>query len=151
MERPSHHHRLSTSESIYFFCRKLIGIFNWIPLLLQLATAGVNQTMPESGEWIPVELEIVDRIWLPDTEILKLKGFNSLEVLGRLQVGIISNVLLCLMANIDDAAADTFQGLWMSISYEVLYVLATRIRFMCPMNFNRFPMDEQTCKFQVNN
>lgn len=37
----------------------------------------------------------------------------------------------------------------MSISYEVLYVLATRIRFMCPMNFNRFPMDEQTCKFQV--
>lgn len=88
--------------------------------------AGVNETMPESGEWIPVELELVDKIWLPDTEILRLKGFNGLEVLGRLQ------------------------GLWMSISYEVLYVLATRIRFMCPMNFNRFPMDEQTCKFQVS-
>ena len=42
-----------------------------------------------------------------------------------------------------------FQGLWMSIEYEVLYVLATRIRFMCPMNFNRFPMDQQMCKFQV--
>lgn len=38
----------------------------------------------------------------------------------------------------------------MSISYEMLFVLATRIRFMCPMNFNRFPMDEQMCKFQVN-
>ena len=38
----------------------------------------------------------------------------------------------------------------MSRTYEVLYVLATRSRFMCPMNFNRFPMDEQTCKFQVS-
>ena len=47
---------------------------------------GENDTMPEKGEWIPVELELVDRIWLPDTEILRLKGFHSLEVLGRLQV-----------------------------------------------------------------
>jgi len=37
----------------------------------------------------------------------------------------------------------------MSDSYEVLFVLATRIRFMCPMNFAKFPMDDQTCKFQV--
>ena len=42
------------------------------------------------------------------------------------------------------------QGLWMSKEREVLYVIATRIRFMCPMNFNKFPMDTQTCKFQVN-
>ena len=41
------------------------------------------------------------------------------------------------------------QGLWMSKEREVLYVTATRIRFMCPMNFNKFPMDTQTCKFQV--
>ena len=38
-------------------------------------------------DWIPVELELVDKIWLPDTEILRLKGFHSLSVLGRLQVG----------------------------------------------------------------
>lgn len=38
----------------------------------------------------------------------------------------------------------------MSKEREVLYVIATRIRFMCPMNFNKFPMDTQTCKFQVN-
>ena len=31
----------------------------------------------------------------------------------------------------------------------MLYVIATRIRFMCPMHFNKFPMDTQTCKFQV--
>ena len=29
-------------------------------------------------------------------------------------------------------------------------MIATRIRFMCPMNFNKFPMDTQTCKFQVS-
>merc|ERR1711953_665479 len=85
-------------------------------IIINFAELGnLNETL---GEWIPVELELVDRIWLPDTEILRLKGFHSLEVLGRLQ------------------------GLWMSISYEMLFVLATRIRFMCPMN-------EQMCKFQV--
>ena len=49
-----------------------------------------NETLSELGEWIPVELELVDKIWLPDTEILRLKGFHSLEVLGRLQVSIIN-------------------------------------------------------------
>ena len=37
----------------------------------------------------------------------------------------------------------------MSAEQEVLYVIATRIRFMCPMHFNKFPMDTQTCKFRV--
>ena len=39
----------------------------------------------------------------------------------------------------------------MSYEYEVLYVVATRIRFMCPMNYASFPMDAHTCKFQVSN
>ena len=37
-------------------------------------------------EWIPVELEILTKLWLPDTEILRLKGFHRLSVLDRLQV-----------------------------------------------------------------
>ena len=56
-----------------------------MPFIFQLDGAD-NDTLPEKDEWIPVELELVDKIWLPDTEILKLKGFHSLEVLGRLQV-----------------------------------------------------------------
>jgi len=79
----------------------------------------------DSTDWVPVELELVDKLWIPDAEILRLKGFTGLSVLNRLQ------------------------GLWMSKEREVLYVTATRIRFMCPMNFNKFPMDTQTCKFQV--
>jgi len=79
----------------------------------------------DSTDWVPVELELVERLWIPDAEILRLKGFSGLSVLNKLQ------------------------GLWMSKEREVLYVIATRIRFMCPMNFNKFPMDTQTCKFQV--
>ena len=47
-----------------------------------------NQTSDstQTEEWIPVELALVDRMWLPDTEILRLKGFHSLSVLGKLQV-----------------------------------------------------------------
>ena len=30
-----------------------------------------------------------------------------------------------------------------------MYVVATRITFICPMKFNAFPMDIQVCMFQV--
>ena len=29
-----------------------------------------------ADDWVPVELELVDRMWIPDAEILKLKGFR---------------------------------------------------------------------------
>ena len=53
-----------------------------------------------------------------------------------------------ILANSSDLQP-TLQGLWMSVRHEVLYVVATRIKFMCPMNYATFPMDRQTCKFQV--
>ena len=48
----------------------------------------VNQTSTSTvtEDWTPVELALVDRMWRPDTEILRLKSFNSLSVLGRLEV-----------------------------------------------------------------
>ena len=119
----------------------------------------VNQTAAssETEEWIPVELALVDRMWLPDTEILRLKGFHSLSVLGRLQVSKILKKCSCkIMLNIFTAESYhllnclfIFQGLWMNRVHEALFVLATRIKFMCPMNFAKFPMDAHTCKFQV--
>ena len=30
----------------------------------------------DSTDWVPVELELVDRLWIPDAEILRLKGFT---------------------------------------------------------------------------
>ena len=64
------------------FCKR-----NWV--IFQLYRAGVNPAGEGSGapaEWIPVELEILTKLWLPDTEILRLKGFHRLSVLDRLQV-----------------------------------------------------------------
>ncbi len=58
------------------------GFYNTLPIF-QRSHLETNVT---GVDWIPVELELVDKIWLPDTEILRLKGFHSLSVLGRLQV-----------------------------------------------------------------
>ncbi len=37
-------------------------------------------------DWLPVEAEVISRLWLPDSEVLRLKGFHSLSVLNKLQV-----------------------------------------------------------------
>ena len=65
------------------------------------------------------------QIWLPDVEVLNLKMFRALDVLSKLQ------------------------GLWVSQYNNVLYVLATRVTFICAMSFDAFPLDVQTCLLQV--
>ena len=66
------------------------------------------------------------QIWLPDVEVLNLKMFRALDVLSKLQ------------------------GLWVSQYNNVLYVLATRVTFICAMSFDAFPLDVQTCLLQVS-
>ena len=34
-------------------------------------------------------------------------------------------------------------------NFEIMYAVATRITFICPMTFNSFPLDVQICLFQV--
>ncbi len=41
------------------------------------------------------------------------------------------------------------EGIWIDGHNTLMYALATRITFICPMKFNAFPMDIQICKFQV--
>ena len=59
------------------------------------------------------------------TEIINLKEFETHKVLSKLE------------------------GIWIDSNKNILYALATRIIFFCPMKFNSFPMDIQVCKFQV--
>ena len=40
-------------------------------------------------------------------------------------------------------------GLWIDTSGKVMYSQATHITFICPMRFDKFPLDTQRCKFKV--
>ena len=41
-------------------------------------------------------------------------------------------------------------GLFVVNGNEILYSQETHITFWCPMRFQNFPLDSQTCKFKVN-
>ena len=75
--------------------------------------------------WIPVDVSFIKEFWLPDAEILNLKEFKTLDVLSKLE------------------------GLWLNRNFEIMYAVATRITFICPMTFSDFPLDIQICRFQV--
>merc|ERR1719220_955174 len=79
----------------------------------------------DENAWIPVDVSFIKEFWLPDTEILNLKEFKTLHVLSNLE------------------------GLWLNRNFEIMYAVATRITFICPMTFNSFPLDVQVCLFQV--
>ena len=88
------------------------------------AGPGVNATMnPET--YVPISLEIAKELWLPDIFIYNLKTYRVIKVLDRLA------------------------GLWISADKHVLYGQATHITFICPMRFDKYPMDSQICKFQI--
>ena len=73
-----------------------------------------------------MDVSFIKEFWLPDAEILNLKEFETLNVLSKLE------------------------GLWLNRNFEIMYAVATRITFICPMTFNSFPLDVQVCLFQVS-
>merc|ERR1711953_771879 len=74
---------------------------------------------------VPTEVELVDDLWLPNIFIYNLKTFKVIDVLSKLN------------------------GLWIDTDKNVLYSQATLITTICPMRFDKFPLDTQTCKFRV--
>ncbi len=73
----------------------------------------------DADNWIPVDVSFIKEFWLPDAEILNLKEFKTLDVLSKLE------------------------GLWLNRKFEIMYAVATRITYICPMTFNSFPLDVQ--------
>ena len=88
------------------------------------AGPGVNTTN-NPDIIVPMNLEFVKDLWLPNIFIYNLKTYKVIDVLSKLA------------------------GLWISADGNVLYSQATHITFICPMRFDKFPLDTQTCKFQV--
>ena len=74
---------------------------------------------------VPMNLEMIKYLWLPNILIYNLKTYKVMDVLSKLA------------------------GLWISADYSLLYSQATHITFICPMHFDKFPLDTQSCKFQV--
>ena len=82
----------------------------------------------EDVKSISVDVSFIDKLWLPDLEILALKDFENKEVLSKLE------------------------GLWLKKykhQFWIYYVLGAEITFNCPMEFTNFPLDNQFCLFQV--
>jgi len=74
---------------------------------------------------IPMNLEFVKDLWLPNIFIYNIKSYKVIDVLSKLA------------------------GLWIDTNKLVLYSQATHISFICPMSFDKFPLDQQRCKFRV--
>ena len=100
-------------------------VVRWKEERLRIDQERMEETWMENT-WIPVDVSFIKEVWLPDTEILNLKEFKTLRVLSNLE------------------------GLWLNKNYEIMYAVATRITFICPMTFNSFPLDVQVCLFQVS-
>jgi hypothetical protein len=83
--------------------------------------AELNATSPDT--MIPVNLELVNELWLPNIFIYNLKTFKVVEVLSK------------------------HAGLWITTNNDVFYSQATHITFICPMRFDAFPLDTQVTLF----
>jgi len=84
-----------------------------------------DESVASDQELIPVNLELINYLWIPNIFIYNLKTFQTIEVLSKLA------------------------GLWIDANKRIYYSQATHITFICPMVFDSFPLDTQTCKFQV--
>ena len=88
---------------------------------------GASLRPPNSSDpvMVPMNLEFIKELWVPNIFIYNLKTYKVIDVLSKLA------------------------GLWIDTDKNVLYSQATHITFICPMRFDKFPLDTQTCKFSV--
>jgi len=84
-----------------------------------------DEVVVDEDDLVPVNLELINSLWVPNIFIYNLKTFQTISVLSKLA------------------------GLWIDRRKRIYYSQATHITFICPMEFHSFPLDTQICKFQV--
>jgi len=84
-----------------------------------------NENNVNESIMVPMNLEFIKDLWIPNIFIYNLKTYKVIDVLSKLA------------------------GLWITTEKSVLYSQATHITFICPMRFDKFPLDTQKCKFTV--
>ena len=97
----------------------------------------------EPGMWYPVSLEFLNDLWIPNVFIYNLKSFSSLQVLKRL-----AGDWPFLQFYIEDKL-NCILGVWIIDGKDVFYNQFAQVTFLCPMRFERYPLDEHICKFRV--
>ena len=96
----------------------------------------LNDSGP-SNSMIPVNLELVRELWLPNIFIYNLKTFKVTFVHDDDKH---SNISLFLQVV---EVLSKHAGLWITLNNEIMYSQATHINFICPMRFDAFPLDTQ--------
>ena len=112
----------SITFSTYFNVEWRERRLNMFPSFGASLRAGDNST---EQVMVPTDVELVDDLWVPNIFIYNLKTFKVIDVLSKLS------------------------GLWIDTDKNVLYSQATLITTICPMRFDKFPLDTQTCQFRV--
>lgn len=91
---------------------------------MEQSEPGTNVTM-NPDILVPTSLELIKHLWLPNILIYNLKTYKVMDVLTRLA------------------------GIWVYTDKKVYYSQSTHITFICPMRFDKFPLDTQKCIFKV--
>lgn len=113
---------LSINDKDYSITFGLYFSVEWVEPRLNLS----SDVWGHSGDsLVPVNLELMKNLWIPNIFIYNLKSFRTIDVLSKLA------------------------GLWIDAKKRIYYSQATHITFICPMVFDAFPLDTQICKFQV--
>jgi len=113
---------LSINDKDYSITFGLYFSVEWVEPRLNLS----HDVWGQSGDsLVPVNLELMKNLWIPNIFIYNLKSFKTIDVLSKLA------------------------GLWIDSKKRIYYSQATHITFICPMVFDAFPLDTQICKFQV--
>jgi len=75
--------------------------------------------------FLPLDIRFVNELWVPNIFIYSLVSFTP---------------LVCIKS---------LAGLWVVEEKELFYNQLSHITFMCPMRFNKFPLDSHTCSFWI--
>merc|ERR550517_2025853 len=102
---------------------------DWYEPRLKLVPSVGASLRPENSkevELTPTSVDLIQDLWLPNPFIYNLKTFKLI-----------------------DGAMSKLSGLWVTTDKDLMCSQSTLITFICPMRFDKFPVDTQICQFRV--
>ena len=109
--------------------------------------SGEPGDLPADDALIPVNLELVKQLWLPNIFIYNLKTFKVTFLFPKLPHSSTLNYATFFVMRLPTVQVvevlSKHAGLWITRDKEIMYSQATHINFICPMRFDNFPLDTQ--------